>query len=117
MKNKLWFRTLTFCFVLVLSFTGCKKSDNANSSNHTIFLYNYGSTDPGSFPAKQFTYMTITPVDLSSAPMEFTFLSKYMDPTLSISVKLPKTTSYKIAIYLTKGGQYLWWNSVISILR
>ena len=105
MKTKL--KLLALSIMLTSIFTSsCEKDSNATSeSNHTITIFSQDANNP-----VQFSYLTITPTDNSSDAIQKDFV---LNPgnTLSLKVKLHKTSTYLIEV----GGpsQTILWASIM----
>jgi hypothetical protein len=105
--------TVLTSLLIVISLTGCKKdtvSAPVETDNHTISIINGGSNTSTVTP-KQFTYMVVTPTDLSSSPLTYSFVSN-PNTTVPVKINIPKTGFYKLQIYVAQGGQSIWWNSL-----
>jgi tetratricopeptide (TPR) repeat protein len=80
----------------------------ATLENHTITITNYTHLTQNE-PARQFTYMTIAPVDSTSPEVGYTFVSN-PGTTVSVKIYIPKTGFYKVRIYLYENGPSIWWD-------
>jgi hypothetical protein len=114
MNNKGNIQSFLFLFLgitLILSFA-CKKDINTiipptpPASNYTISINNLTN-----FPPKQFTYITLTPLETSDTELSYEFVC---DPNITIdySFYISKITFFKIRVYLYKNGPSIWWNSI-----
>lgn len=105
--------------VLLIFFnSSCKKEDANQGFVHKFSIINDGTSRPTSFPAKQFTYMTIEPSTYTyGGPVECYFVS---NPNTSIPVNMSfpalkpseQPVFFKISLYLSKNGECISWNSV-----
>jgi len=105
--------------ILLILFTiSCKKEEVNVGFIHKFTIVNEGTSTQSSFPAKQFTYMTIEPSTFSyGGPLERFFVS---NPNTSIPVEMnfqairpnEQPVFFKIRLYSVKNGECISWNSV-----
>ncbi|MDP4292530.1 MAG: hypothetical protein Q8908_15735 [Bacteroidota bacterium] len=99
-----------FTVALVVVIGSCTKTGNTPSGNHTIDINNSGSNNTICNP-KQFTSLTLTPVDGSSAAVTYNFVSNPLAGDVLLKVNIAANKVYKIVVFAAN-GKSIWWNSV-----
>jgi hypothetical protein len=99
-------------FTAMLLLGSCKKENNSSpATNHVINIENQGTLGPPCV-AKQFTSLTLTPTDGSSAAVTYTYVANASCCTSTpVNVTLPKTTTFKLEVF-SSSGQKIWWNNM-----
>ena len=97
------------CVVMLAA--NCKKDETTTTptppvTNYTITINNFTGD-----PTKQFTYMTLTPIEAGGQELSYNFVINPNENT-TISLYLTNITFYKISVYLYKNGPSIWWDSI-----
>lgn len=112
MKNKSYNNLLLNLLIisLLILANSCKKDDVTDPPS-TLPNYKISINNLTNFPARQFTYITLTPTEAGGTEQAYEFVC---DPnkTIDVNFYISKITFYKVRIYIQKNGQSVWWNSV-----
>jgi hypothetical protein len=113
MKTKL-VAVLFLC--IGFSFTGCKKDDDkktptAEPSNFDLKIRNWIGYDGSTCTKRKLGYVTVEPVDGSSAAKGYSF-NLASGSQIIVGVTLPKDGAYKVRVMTEENGPFVGWDNL-----